>query len=114
MNLKTFRKFCMLAKTEKGNQIRDYFASLESIVIKYSKNILEKTNKEIMDAKLKENLLLEDIKKVQEKAKWERHKTMLDTHANKNLIYLIHLFDLEDGRFVIKLGKTNDLRGRIL
>jgi len=113
MNLRTFRKFCMLAKTEKGNQIRDYFASLESIVIKYSKNILEKSNKEIKDAKLKENLLLEDIKKVQEKSKWERHRTMLDTHTNKNLIYLIHLFDLEDGRFVIKLGKTNDLRGRI-
>jgi phage anti-repressor protein len=94
LNVDTFKNLCMIAKTEKGKQIRKYYVKLENVYnetindeIRQSKQELIKTQKELVTLKkLKTN-------------KWY-NQTPGDT------IYAIKVNN------IIKIGKTRDIKSR--
>jgi hypothetical protein len=94
LNVDTFKNLCMIAKTEKGKQIRKYYVKLENVYnetvndeIRQSKRELEESKKELATLKkLKTN-------------KWY-NQTPGDT------IYAIKVEN------IIKIGKTRDIKSR--
>jgi len=66
LNVDTFKNLCMLAKTDKGKQIRKYYVKLENIYNQIIKEEIESKDKLLEE---KEELLLEKETQLQENAK---------------------------------------------
>jgi phage anti-repressor protein len=105
LNINTFKLLCLKADTEKAKQIREYFISLERILIKV---IQEESN----DFKLK----LTQLKS--EKETEYKNKLIIDNALNKEklllteygtkgpLVYIIKVKSYDDGTYVIKIGES--------
>jgi phage anti-repressor protein len=101
LNVDTFKSLCMLAKTEKGKEIRKYYVKLENIFnkiindeIQQSKLELEQSKKELEQSK-RELVTLKRLK-----AKRWYNQEPGDT------IYAIKIDD------IIKIGKTKNIKKR--
>lgn len=102
LNIDTFKNLCMLAKTDKGKEIRKYYVKLENV---NNKVITEEINKQKSQLIEKDNLLekaqikLETIQKLQT-SKW--------SHLEKgDMIYCI-----KSHTGFIKIGKTKNIKDR--
>jgi len=101
LNIECFKSLCMLAKTEKGKEIRKYYVKLENIFnkiindeIQQSKLELEQSKRELEESKRE----LTTLKKL--KAKRWYNQEPGDT------IYAIKIDD------IIKIGKTKNIKKR--
>lgn len=95
LNVDTFKNLCMMAKTDKGKEIRKYYVKLENI---YNSLI----NEERLD---NEKLLLEQKQiNIQDK-----ETVLLQNYHKKNIVYFI----LIEG-ILWKFGWTNDIHTRLL
>jgi phage anti-repressor protein len=66
LNIDTFKSLCMLAKTDKGKEIRKYYVKLENIYNQIIKEEIENKDKLLEE---KEQLLIEQETQLQENAK---------------------------------------------
>ena len=66
LNIDTFKNLCMLAKTDKGKDIRKYYVKLENI---YNQLMKEELNEHKSKLEEKEQLLIEQETQLQENAK---------------------------------------------
>lgn len=122
LNVDTFKNLCMIAKTEKGKEIRKYYVKLENIYNKIIKEEIEENKKEIENQKIlleqeKENTtkLIEE-KETTQKLLQEKQKelaTLKKLKTNKwydqkpgDTIYAIKVDN------IIKIGKTRDIKAR--
>ncbi len=97
LNVDTFKNLCMLAKTNKGKEIRKYYVKLENIHNKIIK-------KELEDQKL---LLLN--KDLENKKKVEI--TLRDSFNKRCLVYLIKI--TIENEIIYKFGYTDDIVTRL-
>ena len=97
LNVDTFKNLCMLAKTNKGKEIRKYYVKLENIHNKIIK-------KELEDQKL---LLIN--KDLESKKKVEI--TLRDSFNKRCLVYLIKISI--DDEIIYKFGYTDDIVTRL-
>ena len=94
LNTDTFKSLCMIAKTDKGKEIRKYYVKLENI------------NHKITNDKLQEQKqLFLDQEKNHDKNK---EQFLLKSFNNKYIVYLILISE-----YVIKYGFTKDIRTRL-
>ena len=121
LNIDTFKNLCMLAKTDKGKQIRKYYVKLENIYNKIIKEEIE--SQKIILEKEKENtqkLLHENEIKLKEK-----DKELLKEKTLRNKMLNRRCFDVQDGEYVylyqdilgnsdslLKIGKSTKLINR--
>lgn len=105
LNINTFKLLCLKADTEKAKQIREYFISLERILIKV---IQEESN----DFKLKLTQLKSD-KETEYKNQLiidnalNKEKLLLTEYGTKGpLVYIIKVKSYDDGTYVIKIGES--------
>lgn len=94
LTVNTFKEFCMRASTSKAKEIRNYYIKLEQIFFKYIKEQLEKTNKEVSQLKLTNN------------------KTLKNIYNKKNVVYIMKLQTINNDEFIIKIGKSDDIKDR--
>jgi phage anti-repressor protein/predicted GIY-YIG superfamily endonuclease len=87
----TFKRMCMLSRTKKGGEVRQYFIELENLINRYKTYIIESLNKKI-------GLLENNQKPIVTK--------------DKGVIYIIQASD-EENDSLYKLGKTTDIKKRI-
>jgi len=85
---KTFEQMGMLAKTKKGDQIREYMSTIHDIIIDMSLN----------------NMLRKDVKMAKKIYEFD-----INDYYNKELVYLIHV-----KKNIYKFGITDDIKARLL
>ena len=108
LNVDTFKNLCMIAKTEKGKEIRKYYVKLENIYNKIIKEEIEE-----------QKILQENTTKLLEEkqVELERTKKQLET---KTKLKVKKWYDTEPGDTVyavknnnsIKIGKTQKVKNR--
>ena len=101
LNIDTFKNLCMIAKTEKGKEIRKYYVKLEDIYNAIIKEELEENKKELEQNKkeLEENKKeLATLKRLKSK-KWYNQEP-------GDTIYAIKVDN------IIKIGKTRNIKKR--
>lgn len=91
ITIEAFKKMCMMSKTKRGDEVRNYFLELENLVNKYKNYIIEHLNKKI-------NVLENN------------QKPLIDTR--KGTIYIVKATD-EENDSLYKIGKTNDIKKRL-
>lgn len=107
LNIKTFKKLCMLAKTGKGEQIREYYLKMEMIlnemVVAQSKEFEEELAKSQLKIEAKE----QDYNQLQEQKKLEKHNLLLrEFEKCSAMVYVIKVKSYEDGSYIIKIGES--------
>lgn len=95
MNVNTFKKLCMKACTKRSDAIHDYYIKLENMYFECLKIQYETRECELKNA-------------LQE----ERHMAMVQAHEHERLVYILKVQTLND-KFIIKIGKTYNLRDRL-
>lgn len=124
LNIDTFKNLCMLAKTDKGKEIRKYYVKLENI---YNKLILEEIqekerllqeNKKELDAKdlelqEKDDTINEQVKALTKEKTW-RNKILNRRCSDVQSGNYVYIFqdNLEDPNSLKKIGQTKNLKLR--
>ena len=98
LNIDTFKNLCMIAKTDKGKEIRKYYVKLENI---YNEIIKE----EIQEQK---TLLENKDKLLENNCELQRHNILLKEYSNSNyyIVYLIKVKTISDKKWVLKIGES--------
>ncbi len=89
LTVKCFKMLCMNSKTEKSNEVREYFYKLEEFIDKYKNYIIEGLN--------------DKIKKLENNQKPK-------VNPSKGIIYIIQT---ADDKTLYKIGKTHNLKKRL-
>lgn len=106
LNVNTFKKLCMKANTSRANDICDYYVKMENIMHKYMKQkLIESQNLKIK--------YQEEIKNNDEKLAMDRHNFLVKTYNHKKLVYIMRMCTFEDGSYIIKIGKTTNIKERL-
>jgi len=100
LNVDTFKSLCMLAKTNKGKEIRKYYVKLENIHNKIIKKEIENTKLLLQE---KDNELIN--KDLDNKRKIEN--TLKNSFNKRSLVYLIKI--LINNEIIHKFGYTDDI-----
>ena len=101
LNVDTFKSLCMLAKTDKGKEIRKYYVKLENIHNKIIKQEIEQQNQ----------LLIEQLENKDLEKKREVEMTLKNSFNKRCLVYLIKII-LND-EIIYKFGYTDDIVTRL-
>jgi len=115
MNIRTFKKFCMKARTSKADEIHDYYIKLEELL---HETIDEETNELRMQLCVKDKELCVKDKELSVKDKEIfsiKEKTLLDQNPENTLCIYYGKIDnvsLKNEK-LIKFGRTNNLRQRV-
>jgi phage anti-repressor protein/Fe-S-cluster formation regulator IscX/YfhJ len=104
LNVDTFKNLCMLAKTDKGKEIRKYYVKLENIYNKIIKEEIENTQKLLLEKDTQ--LENKDLEK-----KREVEMTLKNSFNKRNLVYLIKI-PIND-EIIYKFGHTDDIITRL-
>lgn len=106
LNIDTFKNMCMMAKTDKGKEIRKYYVKLENIYSSIIKQEMEERQK----------LLTENL---QAKHKSEQNRlretTLLEQFPKNTLCVYVGTIDNTSttGESLLKFGISNDLNTRV-
>ena len=104
LNVDTFKSLCMLAKTDKGKEIRKYYVKLENIHNKIIKQEIEE----------QKQLLLEKDTQLENKdleKKLEVEMTLKNSFNKRCLVYLIKITINDE--IIYKFGHTDDIITRL-
>jgi hypothetical protein len=127
LTVRTFKKFCLKARTKKADEIHEYYIDMEKIVqetvdeqtnelrIQLEQKVIEGEQKDLLIEKKvievkQKDLKIETITKENEKS---RHDMLLEKMQRKNAIYLIKVYTIDDDNYVIKFGETKNISKRI-
>lgn len=88
-----FKKSLMMIRTDKANQIRDYYVDIEELCLEYNKFLLD-----LKDNELKENLINDNYK----------INALIQSLAIKPVVYFGFI-----NKYTIKFGHSNDIKQRI-
>lgn len=120
MTVKTFKKFCLLARTEEASKVQDYYIKMEEILQDYVEDCLKQSNERLkqsnerismLDAELKSSN--EDLAIAQEESRWARHRGLLGGYGGRKVVYVMNMLSLDEGSFVIKIGSTDNIQDRV-
>jgi len=101
LNVDTFKEFCMKASTQKAKQIRSYYIKLEKIFFSYTKEQLYYSNDRIKKLETEVNNF--DVK---------LNKNFKNAFNKQSVVYIMKLQSFDDGTYIIKIGKTDNLTDR--
>ena len=104
LNVDTFKSLCMLAKTDKGKEIRKYYVKLENIHNKIIKQEIEKQKQLLLE---KDTQLIN--KDLENKRKVEM--TLKNSFNKRSLVYLIKITINDE--IIYKFGYTDDIVTRL-
>ena len=117
LNVDTFKNLCMLAKTEKGREIRKYYVKLENVYnhlvnedrIEYENKTkqLENENKQLENALEQQQIKLEQTQKQLENSSKLKIKRWYDSEPG-DTVYAVRIG--KDN--IIKIGKTKNIKKR--
>lgn len=94
-SVNAFKRLGMLAKTEKGMQVREYYLQLENLMHKFSIS----------------------QKQVQLEEAWRAraiavHHALIQGHANRGVVYISRMKQVDKHQYIIKIGWSDDAEAR--
>ena len=104
LNVDTFKSLCMLAKTDKGKEIRKYYVKLENIHNKIVKEEIEQQKQLLLEKDTQ--LINKDLEK-----KHEVEMTLKNSFNKRSLVYLIKI--TINNEIIYKFGYTDDIVSRL-
>ncbi len=107
LNIKTFKKLCLKANTDKADQIHEYFIKLEEVL----QEIINEESDELKQQLTIKNDTIQEvndtIKKLQIEKILEKHNILLREFGNRGpLVYIIKVKSFDDNTYIIKIGET--------
>lgn len=101
LNITTFKKFCIKVRTNKADEIHDYYIKLEELL----QETIEEENLE-----LKNQLLIKETENYEIK-----EKTLLEQNPKNTLCIYYGLIDNKStiNENLVKFGRTNDITTRM-
>ena len=96
----------MKASTKRADEICDYYVKMENVLHRYINEKLIENNKKLveMDTKLQNaNFQIE----------MERYNVLIENYSMKRIVYVMKIITFEDGSFIIKIGESEDIKGRV-
>jgi hypothetical protein len=112
LNIHTFKLLCIKAATSKANEIHEYFVKLEELLHEVIKEESEELKKQLENSN-KKTTELEDQNNVLRKTnEYDKHSMLIQEHDKKRLVYIMKLETLHNGKFIIKIGETTDIKQR--
>lgn len=119
LNIHTFKLLCIKAATSKANEIHEYFVKLEELLHEVIKEESEELKKQLENSNKKTTELenkfvsLENQNNVLKRTnEYDKHSMLCQQHDKKRLVYIMKLETLHNGRFIIKIGETTDIKQR--
>ena len=100
MTVNTFKELCMIAKTEQATNVRKYYLKMERIV---QKRIVDELKKQLIEQGTQNQLRVERA----------RHLSLIEAFTQQSLVYFVKVRQLDDTRWILKIGATNDISKRI-
>jgi phage anti-repressor protein len=95
LTVNTFKKFCMVASTDRANDICNYYIKMEKIMFRY-------TNEKLVEIQNKLNEFIE----YDEELFWNENQ--INDFDNKNVLYLA-LIGIYNNERIYKFGKTEQI-----
>jgi len=105
MTIRTFKKFCMKARTDKADEIHDYYIKLEELI---NETVGEESN----DLRMKLENTEYESDKLRNKLQVnndENEKILLNNSSDNKLVYLGLV-----GNYLVKFGYTKGIERRVL
>lgn len=103
LTVNTFKKFCLKADTKRADEVCNYYIKMENVLNKYiTSKLLEMNN----------NILLLELKTKNDN-EINNHKMLIDKYDKKKLVYVMKVKHVTPESFVIKIGKTRNIKERI-
>jgi phage anti-repressor protein len=107
LNVDTFKNLCMIAKTDKGKEIRKYYVKLENIYNKIIKDDimekqrqLEEQSNQVMQLQSQNDQLAKEIF-------LQRHNVLLREFATVGpILYIVRVKSFDNGEYIIKIGES--------
>ena len=125
LNIKCFKKFCLVAATKQSKILYDYYITMEEIIMEYmeeqfnNQNTILEENKKLLQLKDKEfnnqnNIIIKNQKKLKDieienkqNKQIERQKVLLNQYGTAGpLIYIIRVKTYTDKSYIIKIGES--------
>lgn len=115
INTNTFKNLCMLAKTDKGKEIRKYYVKLENM----NNQLIQEEIQEIKDNQNKliqklesdtKQLLIDKDTEHKENIRINRHNILIEKFNHKKCVYIA---ELDENVNLIKIGSTHNIAERI-
>jgi len=106
MTVNTFKRLCMKAATSRSNEIHQYYIKMENTYMEFIKYRYN-------EMKNNEYNMQRQLSIATEKAEYERHNVLANTHKNDKLVYLMKIKDYDDTHMIIKIGKSNCVKQRL-
>jgi hypothetical protein len=110
MNIDTFKLLCIKANTTKSNELHEYYVLLEQITMETIKEECEEMNKILQKSN---EINAQKIIEIKEDANIKIHNKLIQIHHKKNVVYLCKIKDHENGKFIIKIGSTQNIKERM-
>lgn len=115
INTNTFKNLCMLAKTDKGKEIRRYYIKLENM----NNQLIQEELQENKDNQIKlinkfesetKQMMIDKDMEHKENIRKNRHNILIEKFSNKKCVYIA---ELDDNVNLIKIGSTHNIAERI-
>lgn len=106
LNVNTFKKLCMKASTSRANDICDYYVKMENIMHRYMRHKLFETQKIQIQYQ-------QQLDNNHNKIAMGRHNYLVKTYRDKKAVYVMRMQSFANGSYVIKIGKTNNIKERL-
>lgn len=106
LNVNTFKKLCMKASTSRANDICDYYVKMENIMHRYMRHKLFETQKIQIQYQ-------QELDNNHNKIAMGRHHYLVKTYRDKKAVYVMRMQSFNNGSYVIKIGKTNNIKERL-
>lgn len=100
LNIRTFKKFCMKARTKQADKIHDYYIKVEEI---YHELVMEDSRKFAEMVKIKEI----ENEQLKERLTTKREETFFATNDRKKCLYIGMVTDT-----IVEFGITENIRNR--
>ena len=97
---KCFKKSLMMIRTEKANQIRDYYVDIEELCLEFNKYLLQNKDNELQhkDEELKKNIINDKYK----------INALIQSLDIKPVVYFGYI-----NEYILKFGHSNNIQNRI-
>jgi len=102
----------MKAGTKKADEIHEYFVKLEDIMNQVIQEESEELRRQLQDSNIKTKELENKNTQLELQNEIDKHNMLCQQYDKTRLVYIMKLETLDDGKFIIKLGETFDIKQR--
>jgi hypothetical protein len=119
LNVKTFKLLCIKSATSRANEIHNYFVKLELLLHEVVKEESEELRQQLQLSNERNQQLENQFVEIETQNlalktqnEFEKHAWLCQHYEKKRLVYIMKLETLDNGKTILKVGHTTEVRQR--